>query len=264
MKRPIVFLHIPKTAGQTVHHALAAMVGRQNVSPIRVNGQAEGTTLPPGYVLHSGHIDWTDLERLPGDPFVFTVLRDPAERIGSFYFYMLKTAQAASPEEVRTRPGLERILTCSADDYFFGGDGRWQLFVRSHYDNFYCSYLATRRVGGRRQLQGLRGTEIVARALAGAGALDRIYRIEALAALEDDIERLYGRRIAVAGRHQNAGGHRPGERRWPKLLARFERDDSARRLQDFLSEDEALLAQLAAAGRLQQMAEAAPPARSAR
>ena len=83
--RPIVFLHIPKTAGQTIHFALAEMVGARNVSPIRVNGQAvDHCTLPPGYLLHSGHIDWTNLDSVEGNPFVFTVLRDPAERIGSF------------------------------------------------------------------------------------------------------------------------------------------------------------------------------------
>ena len=88
--RPIVFLHIPKTAGQTVHHALADMVGIANVSPVRVNEQAvDGRIMPSGYLLHSGHIDWTELDLIEGNPFVFTILRDPAERIASLYFYML-------------------------------------------------------------------------------------------------------------------------------------------------------------------------------
>lgn len=249
--RPIVFLHIPKTAGQAIHHALGAMVGAENVSPIRVNEQAEGgSSLPPGYLLHSGHIDWTDLEAVTGDPFVFSVLREPGERIGSFYFYMRNKAEAASSAEVERRPGLRRLRECSVDDYFFGGDDRWQGFIRSMYFNFYCTYFATRRVRGRKFLRGLSSHEVVERALAGTRAVGRLYRVENLVALEEDIERLYNHRIRVAGHYVNTGGHRQEERRWTKLLARLERDDSARRLRAFVTEDETLLALLAAAGKL--------------
>src|SRR5690606_31646457 len=63
--RPIVFLHIPKTAGQTIHNQLAQMVGAGSVSPIRVQSQApKGPQMPAGYGLYSGHIDWTELETL--------------------------------------------------------------------------------------------------------------------------------------------------------------------------------------------------------
>lgn len=249
--RPIVFLHIPKTAGQVIHHALSAMVGAKNTSPIRVNDQAKGgSSLPPGYLLHSGHLDWPDLEKVAGDPFVFTVLRDPAERIGSFYFYMLGKAKAASKAEIEQRVGLPKILQNSADDYFFGGDERWQSFVRNLYFNFYCSYFITRRFRGRVTLPKLSRDEVVDRALAGAKSISRIYRVENLAALEDDIERLYGHRIKVADNYANTGDHDPDEPRWTKLMARMERDESVRRMQDFVTEDRALLARLSAAGRL--------------
>lgn len=249
--RPIVFLHIPKTAGQTIHHALGAMVAAKNISPVRVNEQAiDGDLLPSGYLLHSGHIDWIGLERVEGDPFVFSVLRDPAERIGSFYLFMLKTAQQALPEELQNRRGMARIREVSADDYFFGGDENWQGFIQNMYFNFYCSYLATRKFGGRKILRGLETDEIVARALRGAEALDRIYRVESLAALEDDIEQLYGHRIRVADHYANTGGHPQGATRWGRLCARFERDTSISRLETFIAEDIHLMARLDAAGRL--------------
>lgn len=227
------------------------MVGAKNISPIRVNEQVGGDSkLPPGYLLHSGHIDWADLEQVEGDPFVFSVLRDPAERIGSFYFYMLSKAKAAGEAEVKQRIGLQRLREYSVDDYFFGGDERWQGFVRSMYFNFYCSYFATRMVRGRKHLHGLSDDQVIDRAFAGTDAIRRLYRVENLVALEDDIEQLYGHRIRVAGHHVNTGDHRPEERRWPKLLARLERDDSARRLQAFLTEDQKLMTRLTSAGRL--------------
>lgn len=249
--RPIVFLHIPKTAGQTIHHALGAMVGARNISPVRVNEQAPaGDPLPPGYLLHSGHLDWINLERVAGDPFVFSVLRDPAERIGSFYFFMQRTAQQASPQELKARHGLARIRQVSADEYFFGGDTKWQEFIQNMYFNFYCSYFATRKVNGRKLLRGLDSDDIVARALRGTEALDRIYLVDNLVALENDIERIYGHRIVVAGHYVNAGSSLPDKARWPQLCARFETDASIRRLEAFLTEDIRLMDALGKAGRL--------------
>merc|ERR1711969_313057 len=138
---PIVFLHIPKTAGQTIHNALAAMVGGRHVSPIRTHTQAPGDApqMPAGYALYSGHIDWTELETLPGGRFTFTVLRDPRERIASFYFFLLKEAEALDRDALE-RPqnyGKKLILQRSADDYFFGGPAGFNAFILDHYDNFY-------------------------------------------------------------------------------------------------------------------------------
>ncbi len=145
--RPIVFLHLPKTAGQTIHNALAAAVGAARVSPIRTHTQVQGDAaqFPLGHALYSGHLDWAGVGVLPARRFVFTVLRDPRERIASFYFYLRREAARLSPHAL-ARPenhGLKAALERSAEDYFFGGDAAWQGFVRDHFDNFYCAYFAT-------------------------------------------------------------------------------------------------------------------------
>jgi len=246
--KTIVFLHIPKTAGQTIHHQLVRAVGKANVSPIRVHTEvAKGeTNLPPGFLLHSGHIDWTDLESLPEDRFVFTVLRDPLERIASFYFYLLKEAQGLSVEEIETpaQTGKKVILTTSADDYFFGGDENWQNFLLDHYDNFYCTYLVTRRMRGRRRLAEVTPDELLRRAEKQARRLNGLYHIDDLAALEDDIERETGKRIRVAGHYSNTGPHETHALRWPRLLERLERDDSRGKLEGFAERDRELMTRL--------------------
>jgi len=236
----IVFLHIPKTAGQTIHHALAAAVGgAQYVSPIRLQAQAAGGVhMPAGYRLYSGHINWVELETLPSDRFAFSVLRDPKERIASFYFFLLKEAKAMSPE-VLNLPGnfgKRRILEMSTDDYFFGGDAAWQNFVRNFYDNFYCSYFATRKLGGRREVAGLPQADLIARARAGAAVLNGIYATTGLARLEADLARL-GVKISVANIYHNRGDHVGDEPRWPKLLARLESDGAAAKLARFAESD---------------------------
>ncbi|ARC87499.1 sulfotransferase family 2 domain-containing protein [Rhodovulum sp. MB263] len=245
---PIVFLHIPKTAGQGIHATLEALVGGpEHVSPVRVHTQCpDGSQLPPGYDLYSGHIDWTELGTLPPDRFAFTVLRDPRERIASFYFFLQKEARALSPEALAhpANTGKRAALELSADDYFFGGTPAWQNFVRDHYDNFYTSYLATRRMRGRQRLRKLTAAERLDLAAQGAAALQGIYEVNRLQRLEADLSARFGKPVELAGRIVNAGEHAPDERRWPKLLDRFEHDASAARLAEFVSLDERLMAEL--------------------
>lgn len=241
----IVFLHVPKTAGQTVHGELVRLVGGPaHVSPVRVHTQAgPDAQMPPGYRLYSGHIDWVGIDSLPQDRFAFTVLRDPRERIASFYFYLRDQARQLSPADLALpcNLGKSRVLTLSADDYFFGGDAMWQTFIRDHYDNFYCSYFATRRMRGRRALDVLSPGDAVAAAAAGLAALQGVYDIGALDRLEADLALRFGTRPQLTGRFVNAGAGPRGEARWPSLLARFERDASARALARFCDLDDALM-----------------------
>lgn len=243
--RPIVFLHIPKTAGQSIHTALAGAVGAAGVSPVRVHTQAAPgqSQFPPGYRLYSGHLDWTDLGAVPGRPFVFSVLRDPLERIASFYLYLRDKAERA---EARTLAepqhlGLRAIRERSADDYFFGGPADWTRFILDHYDNVYCSYFATRRMRGHHLVRTLPPEERIRQAGERLGDLDGVYSTSALDALERDLAQAAGIRVAVRDRIVNAGPEAQGARRWPKLVERLERDDSAARLLRFAELDGRLI-----------------------
>ena len=243
--KPVVFLHVPKTAGQTIHSELVRLVGGPAfVSPVRVHTQAAETAqMPTGYRLYSGHIDWIGLDLLPRHSFVFSVLRDPRERIASFYFYLLREARAMDRAtlDLPQNLGKRMILDRSADDYFFGGDDDWQRFVRDHYDNFYCSYFATRRMRGHALLDSLSDAEILKRAQGGLDRLTAVYSTDRLSLLEDDLETLFARRPRLTSTYVNAGDHAGGEARWPKLLALLERDASAARLDGFARLDDPLM-----------------------
>jgi hypothetical protein len=243
----LVFLHIPKTAGQTVHNALTRAVGQRNVSPVRVHTQASSEDqFPPGYRLYSGHLDWTALEGLPPDRFVFSVLREPRERIASFYFYVRKEAAALSEEDL-ARPenvGKYRALHWTAEEYFFGGDPPWQQFVRDHYDNFYCSYFATRKMRGLAEVSGLPDEERIRRAVAGTAALDALYSTVGLARLEADVARILGKSVPIACERVNRGPLDPGLSRWRELLGRLGGHGSTERLEAFATLDDRLLGRL--------------------
>jgi hypothetical protein len=85
-KVSVIFLHIPKTAGQSVHGFLHAQFQPEEFCPARENFQLLPIPIErlQKYRLFSGHLDWSLLDAVPEPRFVFTVLRRPIERILSF------------------------------------------------------------------------------------------------------------------------------------------------------------------------------------
>ena len=245
IRHPIVFLHLPKTAGQTIHNALARAVGPAQVSPVRVHTQVQpgATQFPPGHALYSGHLDWDRIDTLPPGRFTFTVLRDPQERIASFYFYLRREAAHLSPDALKApeNTGRRRALEWTADDYFFGGDAAWQSFIRDHYDNFYCAYFATRRFRGAAPFRALPRSEALARARHGLAELDGLFNTADLRPLEAALADRYGFALTLTDRFDNAGDA-PSDPRWPRLLDAFETDSARRLIADFAVRDACLMA----------------------
>ncbi|SIT18039.1 Sulfotransferase family protein [Roseivivax lentus] len=245
---PLVFLHIPKTAGQSVHRALGqalggALGGEAGLSPVRLHSQAArgAAQLPPGYRLYSGHIDWEALETLGPRARAFTVLRDPLERIASFYLYLrrkaatLDAATLARPEHT----GLARAGHWSAEEYFFGGDPGWRRFVEDHYRAPYCTYLVTRRIRGWDAVATLPRPELIARAADAARGLSGVYDVADPAPLIRDLTRWTGQPVTLP--RINAAPETGA--RWPRLAAELS-PASAERLMDWVAPDQALMARL--------------------
>ena len=238
--KTLVFLHIPKTAGQTVHAEIERVIGPKKTSPVRVHTQAAPEDqFPPGYQFYSGHLDWTTLSATITDPFVFTVLRDPRERIASFYFYLLEKANALDKGALESpqNTGMKILKSRSADDYFFSGDISWQKFIHDHYDNFYCTYFAKRKMRGWTDIANMSPDGLVAQAVIGAQDISKIYTLESLSQLEDDLLSILGKPVQLAGNRNNAGPQPEGEKRWPKLLDQFESDKSSAQLENFVLRD---------------------------
>lgn len=244
----IVFLHIPKTAGQTIHSELVRLIGEDAVSPIRVHTQADSAAgqLPPGYRLYSGHIDWLALDTVPDPKFVFTVLRDPFERIASFYFFLKRQAEGLSAEELARprRVGMRRILNSSVDDYFCGGPPSWRRFIRDHYHSPYCAYLATKTLRGHSKIAECPPNEMIDRAETAAKSLGGVYSVNALSALERDIEVVLGERPQLQGRYMNAAPKEHIGSRWRQLEAIIEKKETLAELQSFVAADCQLMSRL--------------------
>ena len=97
MRRPIIFLHVPKAAGSSLINMLLARFPPEALYP--GHGVLDLRGLPPEewrrHSLFMGHFDYSELAGAPDPPMVFTMLRDPIERMLSIYRYW----RSYSPEQ---------------------------------------------------------------------------------------------------------------------------------------------------------------------
>jgi len=84
----LVFLHLPKTGGTTLHHHFSAHFTPEETCPERYsNLQAYSPEELRQWRFFSGHFNTDEIRRIPRPLFVVTVLRDPIERLLSNYYF---------------------------------------------------------------------------------------------------------------------------------------------------------------------------------
>lgn len=237
--RTIVFLHLPKTGGQTIHHSVGALVGARHISPYRLQSQVQdGATFPPEYRMHSGHLNWRELEKMPGEPFSFMVLRDPRERLGSFFFFMREEARKSRDANgVDSLTSAQRALLDGASALFFSRDPQIELAVRERWSNLTLTYLALRSLVRRGALADAPLPELLALAEENSRQLTAIYRFGEFEKIEDDIEASFGKRPDIVTKHANPGPLDRSRSRWQALLDELDSDAQRREMERHVAED---------------------------
>ncbi|MBZ0171537.1 MAG: sulfotransferase family protein [Phycisphaerales bacterium] len=90
--RPLLFLHLPKAAGTTLKSIIERVYGADRVAFLKAPwGEIETFAAKPmeeraAVDAVAGHLTWGDREILPGAA-VITMLRDPIERVMSWFYY---------------------------------------------------------------------------------------------------------------------------------------------------------------------------------
>ena len=99
-RRRLLFLHIPKTAGSSLHQAFEAVLPENSLCPVRQNLLLTRPIIELGrYRAYFGHYDMRLPDLLPGRPYLLTMLREPGERLVSLYRYLRShTAERAKVE----------------------------------------------------------------------------------------------------------------------------------------------------------------------
>ena len=218
--KKVHFLHIPKTAGQSVHHLLSNSF--QKISPLRVNAQFESLGIDS--VRHvdviSGHIDWNTMLTGGEAEFTFTVLRKPIDRILSFYHYLRSEAQKLSVQELAApeRIGMYRALHFTPNEYFCSDDEGFARFISNHYDNFYSYFFASKTYEGHSQLSTkLSQEELLGRAIKNLSKVDKVYTLKTVKNLPADLNSMFGDRSFEELPHVNKGDSFSTEKRIDEL-----------------------------------------------
>lgn len=252
----IIFLHIPKTAGQSVHAALENAYGAEAVCPARVNDQLRRYTIAElnRYRVFSGHLDWAMLDCIQGPKYVFTILREPMDRILSFYFFLREQAQKLTPE-ARERPehqGMKAVLESSPRQYFLGGTPSLRRFLDDHYDNFYTYFFAGRHYAARGQLVGAvrRGDisqeRLLEMAKENMACLDGVFTVNSMADVFATIRRLSGKELRSDDAYRmNVNTKVAAEDRMARLQALGADARTMQALRDFCTLDDRLWSEFA-------------------
>lgn len=252
----VIFLHIPKTAGQSVHELLLANFDSELVCPARVNEQLKALSDEElnRYQVFSGHFDWNAFDGLRGERFVFTILRDPIQRLLSFYFYLREQAEyfASRGQLGADKAGLKAAYELTPWDYFVDPELPLRGFIDNHYDNFYTYYFAGRSYSARTQLRQLLGPgrifrdekDLVRLARGNLAELDAVLPLERCFDVAEMLSAAVGRPIMVAERvHLNVGKTTP-ESRWAALEALGAGEEVFSHLRAFCEWDNLLLRDL--------------------
>jgi hypothetical protein len=221
----ISFLHIPKTAGQSVHALLENLFSAEEICPARLNEQLYNYTVNQlrSYNLFSGHLDWS-LVKLSGCfDFTFTVLRDPLERILSMYFYMREVAASQARDGVDLSFEMSTLLYGAPKDYFSFDDESLRAHIENYYNNVYTFYFSSGSFEGHRLLSrncqaGLAG--LPRTALENIRQIDKIYTLDSIQQLGTDLADKTGACLPAIGNHNvNLSSPRGLEKRITRMNA---------------------------------------------
>jgi hypothetical protein len=83
----LVFFHLPKTGGSTLHHHFSAHFAPEETCPARHSNLMYSVEELRQWRFFSGHFNADEIRRIPRPLFVVTVLRDPIERLLSLYYF---------------------------------------------------------------------------------------------------------------------------------------------------------------------------------
>ena len=119
----LVFLHIPKCGGTTLHTMLCTQFDAERICPERDDTLGDWTINElAAYELFSGHFDLAVCRSIPGRIRMLTLLREPKARLMSLYYFwrshrphpdrdaydLLLLARSTSPEEFFAHPTVMR------------------------------------------------------------------------------------------------------------------------------------------------------------
>lgn len=120
-RRRVVFMHIPKCAGSSVNMLFKSQLGSSRSKHVYLFDEACEKAINREQIARArdaqfvgGHFGFETLEKIRGDAWVFTVLRDPYDRLRSQYGHLRTRVTSKSANMQHTTLDLEEFLLSEA------------------------------------------------------------------------------------------------------------------------------------------------------
>jgi hypothetical protein len=117
----VIFLHIPKCGGTSLHTLLASNFHAEDMCPERHTLDEWTPQSLARYRYYSGHFTYSSLDKIAGERDIVTMFREPKARLRSF-FYFVKSHRIERLHEYY--PELADIKHMSLKDYLRAGAPR--------------------------------------------------------------------------------------------------------------------------------------------
>lgn len=179
----LIFLHLPKTAGTTVHNHFVGIVGQDETCWARFDNVANRPRKDiDKFRFYSGHYSISAVNYIPGNKFVFTFVRDPKERIRSLHKYW----RSRDPNLVakRNKKGPALAIKYPFEEFIFMDDP----VVHINFDNAVTRTLAGISLPTMQSLKAAGNQELIIRM--AKQNLDRLFFIGDQGNFERDFNRL--------------------------------------------------------------------------
>lgn len=128
--KPVVFLHIPKTAGSTLYRIIETHYRWESIYTMWQTGTLdEFKQLPPEKLakieMLRGHFAFGLAKQLPTTAAYFTILREPIDRVISYYHFVRRTPHHYCYQQVtKQNMSLEQFVTSHIDTLVANGQTR--------------------------------------------------------------------------------------------------------------------------------------------
>lgn len=209
----VIFLHLPKTAGQTIHAGLEDAYGVSAMFPWRddIGVLRQALSTISRYRVFSGHISWRLLDCVRGPSFIFTILRDPPKRIMSMYLYLKRKSKN---ENIVGDILIDAVDKYSVDDFFNNMNLPERRVIDQTFDNLYTFYFGYRSFDGYSIYNSLNNEfnieigAVVDMALSNMAYIDHIGVINNMEETERVLRLLLGVEFKISNIRLNDGGYK--------------------------------------------------------
>ncbi|HXH02010.1 MAG TPA: sulfotransferase family 2 domain-containing protein [Candidatus Competibacteraceae bacterium] len=185
--KALVFLHIPKTGGTSLHNMLVGYYEKSEVCPERFNNLDKWDQEQlKSFRYFSGHYDRHQVSLIPREKFIITMLREPKSRILSLYYFWRAHRHEAIEKNNLGGPRIAKRLSL-IDFLRYANEG-----IPGNIDNILCRSLIGKLYVGPNREYLFPDDEVVDRAKAALDSFDAFGVVE-------HVEQSFGRIFSKLG-----------------------------------------------------------------